>query len=555
VSVVIWTIVVITILGVFGVNLGPLIAGAGIIGIAIGFGAQDLVKDFLSGVFMLLEDQYGVGDIIDAGEAAGVVEGVTLRSTRVRDVTGTLWHIPNGEIRRIGNMSQEWARALLDIGVAYGTDVDVASQLILRVATDMAHEDDYQEVFLDEPEIWGVENLGTDSVDIRLVIKTQPGQQYAIARELRRRIKRAFDTAEVEIPFPQRTVWLRTEQPVALGGADARPSATRCRTSRRSSGRSSRPGAATPAPRAGSTSCSRTSRRTPRRSRAATTPGGAARARRGAEPTGERSPQEVVAVLHLDRAEVVVLGAGRQDLVDGDRQPRDRARGDRAATTGQGRRVVVPVRPDGVHLDPFRVEVDEPVLRHPEALVQPSLAEQVVAPGRRRRHLDDQVRRPLHDPRAVPIRRGDEQQVGLERGVVGQPHAERGDERLTAVGACVVVEGPEQLTTARWWSRLGLGLTTISPSTSSQRWSSGSSNHWSTDSRVHRPSIPRRYGPRAYVGDRTCQGCGRRVAVRPAGARRARTSLHRPSSLDACGWTVCVLACHACASIACWPAW
>jgi moderate conductance mechanosensitive channel len=223
VSLVIWSVVVITILGVFGINVGPLIAGAGIIGIAVGFGAQDLVKDFLSGVFMLLEDQYGVGDIIDAGDAAGVVEGVTLRSTRIRDVTGTLWHIPNGEIRRIGNMSQEWARALLDIAVAYGTDVDVASEVILRVATEMAHEDDHREIFLDEPEIWGVENLGVDGVDIRLVIKTQPGQQYAIARELRRRIKRAFDTAEVEIPFPQRIVWLRTEQPVALGGADAPP--------------------------------------------------------------------------------------------------------------------------------------------------------------------------------------------------------------------------------------------------------------------------------------------------------------------------------------------
>jgi moderate conductance mechanosensitive channel len=223
VSVVIWTVLVTMILGVFGINLGPLIAGAGIIGIALGFGAQDLVKDFLSGVFMLVEDQYGVGDIVDAGEAAGVVEGITLRSTRIRDVTGTLWHIPNGEIRRIGNMSQEWARALLDIGVAYGTDIDVASQVILQVATEMAHEEDYQEIFLDEPEIWGVETLGADGIDIRLVIKTQPGKQYAIARELRRRIKRAFDIAEVEIPFPQRTVWLRTEQPVALGGADVRP--------------------------------------------------------------------------------------------------------------------------------------------------------------------------------------------------------------------------------------------------------------------------------------------------------------------------------------------
>jgi moderate conductance mechanosensitive channel len=223
VSVAVWSIVVITILGTVGINLGPLIAGAGILGIAVGFGAQDLVKDFLSGAFMLLEDQYGVGDIVNAGEASGVVEGVTLRSTRIRDVTGTLWHIPNGEIRRIGNMSQEWARALLDISVAYGTDVDVASDLILRVATQMAHEEEYRELFLDEPELWGVENLGIDGVDIRLVIKTQPGQQYALGRELRRRIKNAFDIAEVEIPFPQRTVWLRTEQPVALGGADVRP--------------------------------------------------------------------------------------------------------------------------------------------------------------------------------------------------------------------------------------------------------------------------------------------------------------------------------------------
>jgi moderate conductance mechanosensitive channel len=224
VRVVVWTVAVLTILGTaFGISLGPFIAGAGILGIAIGFGAQDLVKDFLSGLFMLAEDQYGVGDIVDVGDAAGVVEGITLRTTRIRDVTGTLWHVPNGEISRVGNMSQEWARALLDIGVAYGTDIDAASELIQRVASEMAQEEDYQETFLDDPEIWGVENLGDDSVDIRLVIKTEPGKQYAIARELRRRIKNAFDAAEVEIPFPQRTVWLRTERPVSFGGEQARP--------------------------------------------------------------------------------------------------------------------------------------------------------------------------------------------------------------------------------------------------------------------------------------------------------------------------------------------
>lgn len=219
--VVVWALASLTVLGTaFGISLAPLIAGAGIIGVAVGFGAQGLVRDLITGIFMLAEDQYGVGDIVDVGPATGVVEGVTLRTTRIRDVTGTLWHVPNGEITRVGNMSQEWARALLDIGVGYGTDIEAASELILGVATEMAGEEAFEAVFLDTPEIWGIENLGDDSIDIRLVVKTEPGQQWAIARELRRRIKHAFDAAEVEIPFPQRTVWLRTEQPVALGGPD-----------------------------------------------------------------------------------------------------------------------------------------------------------------------------------------------------------------------------------------------------------------------------------------------------------------------------------------------
>ena len=222
-SVVIWTFAVVMALAQVQVQVGPLIAGAGIAGVALGFGAQDLVKDFLSGIFMLIEDQYGVGDIIDAGEASGVVEGISLRSTRIRDLQGTLWHIPNGEIRRVGNMSQEFSRALLDIGVAYGADIDAAADIIQRVAVEMSHEEHYAELFVDEPELLGIENLGSDSVDIRLLIKTQPAKQWAVSRELRRRIKNAFDAADVEIPFPQRTVWLRTEGPVAVGGADAPP--------------------------------------------------------------------------------------------------------------------------------------------------------------------------------------------------------------------------------------------------------------------------------------------------------------------------------------------
>jgi hypothetical protein len=122
-TVVIWTIAVMMILDQFGFALAPVLASAGIVGVAFGFGAQDLVKDFLSGVFILAEDQYGLGDTVDVGEASGVVEGVTLRSTRVRDVNGTLWHIPNGEIRRVGNQSQGWARSLLDVEVSYDTDL------------------------------------------------------------------------------------------------------------------------------------------------------------------------------------------------------------------------------------------------------------------------------------------------------------------------------------------------------------------------------------------------------------------------------------------------
>lgn len=210
IGLVVWTVVIVTILAsTFGVNVGPLLAGAGIVGVALGFGAQDLVKDFLSGFFMLVEDQFGVGDVVDVGDATGVVEGLGLRSTRLRDVTGTLWHIPNGEIRRVGNMSQEWSRALLDIAVAYGADIDQAAQVIKDVADEMAHEETYQQLFLADPEIWGVQALGSDSVDIRLVIQTKPGEQWAISRELRRRIKLAFDNAGIEIPFPQRTVWVR----------------------------------------------------------------------------------------------------------------------------------------------------------------------------------------------------------------------------------------------------------------------------------------------------------------------------------------------------------
>jgi small-conductance mechanosensitive channel len=194
----------------FGISLGPLVAGAGIVGVAIGFGAQTLVKDFLSGIFMLIEDQYGVGDVIDVGEATGTVEEVNLRTTQIRDVHGTVWFIPNGEIRRIGNKSQRWARTVLDVEVSYDTDIAQASAVIKQVADTLWNEQLEQATVLEEPEIWGVQELGASAIAIRVVLKTEPGEQYATGREMRRRLKEAFDEEGIDIPFPQRTVWMHS---------------------------------------------------------------------------------------------------------------------------------------------------------------------------------------------------------------------------------------------------------------------------------------------------------------------------------------------------------
>jgi hypothetical protein len=154
----------------------PLIAGAGVLGVAIGFGAQGIVKDFLSGVIMLVEDQYGVGDVIDAGVASGVVEEVSLRTTRLRDVNGDVWHIPNGSIARVGNMTQEWSRMLVDVDVAYETDIDHAIELLADVARALRGAGGRPRALLGEPmEIWGVHALGDSGVAIRVVAKTRAG--------------------------------------------------------------------------------------------------------------------------------------------------------------------------------------------------------------------------------------------------------------------------------------------------------------------------------------------------------------------------------------------
>ncbi len=208
----IWGFTALIILGEIGVNLGPLIAGAGIGGVALGFGAQSIVKDFLSGLFMLVEDHYGVGDWVDLGYASGTVEEVSLRSTTIRDIKGTVWHVPNGEIARVGNYSQLWSKAVVDVEVSYGTDARLAMGIMQKVADDLWNDPEWGGDELSEaPTVFGIQSLGASGIGLRLAVKTEPSLQWSVEREIRLRVKEAFDAAGIEIPFPQQTTWLRDD--------------------------------------------------------------------------------------------------------------------------------------------------------------------------------------------------------------------------------------------------------------------------------------------------------------------------------------------------------
>jgi moderate conductance mechanosensitive channel len=174
----------IMVLAEFGVDLAPILASAGIIGVAVGFGAQNLVKDFLSGMFMLLEDQYGVGDIVDVGQASGTVETVGLRITTLRDVNGTLWYVRNGEILRVGNKSQGFAVAVVDVPVAHGTDVAETTKTAARVAQERVEQPDIAEDVLEEVQTLGIESVTAEKLTLRLTVRVQPGRQFAVQRAL-----------------------------------------------------------------------------------------------------------------------------------------------------------------------------------------------------------------------------------------------------------------------------------------------------------------------------------------------------------------------------------
>ena len=197
ITAVIFGIAFLMVLSEFSVNLAPLLASAGVAGVALGFGAQSLVKDFLSGLFMLLEDQYGVGDIIDAGEAAGTVEEVTLRVTKLRDPSGVAWYVRNGEIVRVANKSQGWSTAVVDLPVAYTEDVEKVIAIVRDVVNAMYADEQWSPVMIAEPTVAGVEQITGNTVTIRVFAKTEPNEQWGVQREIRERAKVAFDRAGV----------------------------------------------------------------------------------------------------------------------------------------------------------------------------------------------------------------------------------------------------------------------------------------------------------------------------------------------------------------------
>ncbi|MFB6844953.1 mechanosensitive ion channel family protein [Streptomyces sp. NPDC056373] len=187
------------ILSAFNINLAPLLASAGVAGVAIGFGARNLVTDFLSGVFMILEDQYGVGDTIDAGVASGEVIEVGLRVTKLRGDGGEIWYVRNGEVKRIGNLSQGWATANVDVTVHAGEDLDRVKATLDEVAEKMSAEEPWNELLWGPIEVLGLDSVLLDSMVVRVTAKTMPGKSLTVERELRWRVKRAFDAADIRI--------------------------------------------------------------------------------------------------------------------------------------------------------------------------------------------------------------------------------------------------------------------------------------------------------------------------------------------------------------------
>lgn len=212
-----WILFAMLILMEIGINVGPLIAGAGVLGLAIGFGAQELVRDVISGFFMLLENQLRKGDVAVINGTGGLVENIGLRTITLRDMSGTVHVFQNGKINTLANMTKEWSAMVFDIGVAYKEDVDRVMDVMREVGEELRNDATLGPKILEPIEMFGVEELGDNAVVIKARLKTVPIEQWAVGREYRRRLKRAFDQRGIEIPFPQRALHWEDDAPPAPG--------------------------------------------------------------------------------------------------------------------------------------------------------------------------------------------------------------------------------------------------------------------------------------------------------------------------------------------------
>jgi len=205
-------IAILMILGELGIQLGPLLATAGIGALAIGFGAQNLVKDVINGFFILLENQYRIGDVIEVAGVSGLVESVSLRKTVLRDLEGKVHTIPNGEIKIVSNLSKEWSRSVLDVGISYREDIDQVIDVLSQIGRELETKEPYKSAILEPLQILGIEKFGESELVIRMMIKTVPLKQWEVGRELRKRIKNRFDEKGIQIPFPHRILFLGKPQ-------------------------------------------------------------------------------------------------------------------------------------------------------------------------------------------------------------------------------------------------------------------------------------------------------------------------------------------------------
>lgn len=211
-SVVLWIVAAIVVLQELGFNLAALATGAGLLGIVVGFGAQSMIKDFLSGMFIIIENQYRVGDVVAIGGHSGLVEDVTIRMTKLRDLDGSVYFVPNGEITTVKNMTLEHSGLVINVGVSYDTDIDEAKEVMNRVGRELADDPEWKSRVVEPVSYLRLDSFGDSSVNLMAVGKTVPIEQWNVAGEYRTRLKKAFEKAGIEIPFPQRVIHQPTKK-------------------------------------------------------------------------------------------------------------------------------------------------------------------------------------------------------------------------------------------------------------------------------------------------------------------------------------------------------